>query len=111
MIFEKQNRQIIFDDVTVPKKWPITHLVDYITGYSLRCKLQEGKLDTVHKELESAFLGKTSILFSSVDLRVETYQEMVHCSGLTFSLSIKQKSLVIGSPEGLWPKGGGEARN
>ena len=50
VIFEKQNRQIIFDDVTVPKKWPITHLVDYITGYSLRRKLQEGKLDTAHKE-------------------------------------------------------------
>ena len=38
-------------------------------------------------------------------------QEMVHCSQSTFPLCIKQKSWVIGSPEGLWPKGGGKPRN
>ena len=38
-----------------------------------------------------------------------TYQEMVHCSGSTFPLSIKQKSWVSGSPEKLCPKRGGKA--
>ena len=33
-----------------PKKLPITHLVDYVTGYSLDVSFHEGKLDTAYKE-------------------------------------------------------------
>ena len=33
-----------------PKKLPIMHLVDYVTGYSLDVSFHEGKLDTAYKE-------------------------------------------------------------
>lgn len=33
-----------------PKKLPITHLVDYVTVYSLDISFHEGKLDTAYKE-------------------------------------------------------------